>query len=147
VTRESHSHGVRQQEQEGSSGPSIPEFDALKHKASEYAGLERFNAPSQGKIVMTSDEVTALCPVTAQPDFYTVRIEYVPREWCLESKSLKLYLGTFRDTGVFCEALTEKIATDIHSVLAPSYTQVTVTQKSRGGIVIEATSLLGKVGY
>ena len=54
---------------------------------------------------MTSDELAAVCPITGQPDLYTAAIEYRPEALCLESKSLKLYLATYRNEGVFCEAL------------------------------------------
>ena len=55
---------------------------------------------------MTSDELTATCPITAQPDLYVATIEYEPQALCLESKSLKIYLSRFRTEGAFCEALT-----------------------------------------
>lgn len=139
--KEAHSHGVRKQEQEGSSGPSTPEFNALKKKAEVFHGLEVFPAPEHTTgVSMTSDEVTALCPVTGQPDQYIVSIHYIPVNLCLESKSLKLYLHQFRNEGVFCEALADRIAKDVFEALSPIYASASVSQKSRGGISIKAQS-------
>ena len=64
-------------------------------------------------VVLESDEVTSVCPVTGQPDYETVVIEYAPDTLCIESKSLKLYFWSFRDKGVFCEALAARIANDV----------------------------------
>src|ERR671935_241087 len=74
------------------------EFVALGHAGSEaYAGLETFANPGVSHVELTSDELTAVCPVTSQPDLYVATIEYWPQALCLESKSLKLYLNGFRD--------------------------------------------------
>jgi 7-cyano-7-deazaguanine reductase len=91
---------------------------------------------------MTSDEVTAVCPITNQPDLYVATIEYSPGALCLESKSLKLYLSSFRNEGVFCEALAVKIRDDVSNALdLPSdKVRVTLEQKARGGITITATA-------
>ena len=101
--------------------------------------LDTFPAPSGlDRVTMTSDEVTALCPVTGQPDYYVVKIEYVPGPLCIESKSLKLYLWHFRDKGVFGEQLAVDIRQKIVATIQPKACQVTVLQKARGGITIEA---------
>ena len=91
---------------------------------------------------MTSDELTAVCPITGQPDLYTATIEYDPKELCLESKSLKLYLMRFRDQGHFCEALAVKNRDDVADTLelAETGSAVTLVQKARGGITITARS-------
>ena len=91
---------------------------------------------------MTSDELVAVCPITGQPDFYTASIEYRPEALCLESKSLKLYLATYRNEGVFCEALAVKIRDDVAAALELPAEKVTValTQKARGGITITAST-------
>ena len=119
------------------------EFVALGHAGSEhYAGLETFPNPGVGEVEMTSDELTAVCPITSQPDFYTARIVYRPAGLCLESKSLKLYLMQFRNEGVFGEALAVKVRDDVAAALeldAPAVT-VTLVQKARGGITITATA-------
>jgi len=119
------------------------EFVALGHAGSDaYAGLETFANPGVEVVSMTSDELTAVCPITGQPDFYTATIEYRPRERCLESKSLKLYLGRFREQGAFCEALAVQIRDEVAHVLGLEQPDVHVTlvQKPRGGISITATA-------
>ena len=120
-----------------------PDFGALGHPGSEqYAGLETFPNPGVSHVEMTSDEVTALGPVVGYPDLYVATIEYWPAALCLESKSLKLYLNAFRNEEHFCEALAVRIRDDVAVVLElPSdKVRVTLTQKSRGGISITATS-------
>jgi 7-cyano-7-deazaguanine reductase len=119
------------------------EFVALGHAGSErYAGLETFPNPGVALVEMTSDELTAVCPITSQPDLYTATIEYQPRELCLESKSLKLYLARFRNEGAFCEALAVRIRDDVAAALELEAHDVRVTlrQKARGGITIAATA-------
>jgi 7-cyano-7-deazaguanine reductase len=89
---------------------------------------------------MTSDELTAVCPVTGQPDLYEVSIDYAPRDRCLESKSLKLYLMSFRNEGAFCEALAVRIRDDVAAALElpADAVRVALEQKARGGITITA---------
>jgi len=119
------------------------EFVALGHAGSQhYAGLETFANPGVSHVEMTSDELTAVCPITGQPDLYVASIEYSPNELCIESKSLKLYLARFRNEGVFCEALAVRIRDDIAGALEldPTYVTVTLEQKARGGITIVATA-------
>jgi len=117
-------------------------FQALGKTVREFKGFDTFPAPSCTEICLVSDEVTAVCPVTGQPDQYTVRICYTPTQLCLESKSLKLYFQSLRNAGIFCEALSAQIAADIHAALAPQSIIVTVTQKPRGGISIIAKTEL-----
>jgi 7-cyano-7-deazaguanine reductase len=110
---------------------------ALGKKVTTFKGFDTFpTPPSVVKVTCTSDEVTAVCPVTGQPDWYTVEIRYMPDEVCLESKSLKLYLHSFRNEGLFCEDLSRRIAEDIFKALEPQMVEVVVTQKPRGGISI-----------
>ena len=119
------------------------EFVALGHAGSEhYAGLESFENPGVSHVVMRSDELVAVCPVTGQPDLYVASIEFWPQGLCLESKSLKLYLNGFRNEGAFCEALAVRIRDDVAEALElPSdKVRVTLEQKARGGISIVATS-------
>jgi 7-cyano-7-deazaguanine reductase len=119
------------------------EFVALGHAGPEhYAGLESFPNPGVSQVEMVSDELTAVCPITGQPDFYVASIEYEPEGLCLESKSLKLYLARFRDEGAFCEALAVKIRDDVAEALELGTERVTVTleQKARGGITITAVA-------
>jgi 7-cyano-7-deazaguanine reductase len=117
------------------------EFVALGHAGSEhYAGLETFPNPGVSQVELVSDELTAVCPITGQPDFYLASIEYQPEGLCLESKSLKLYLARFRDQGAFCEALAVRIRDDVAQALelGPERVTVTLEQKARGGITITA---------
>jgi 7-cyano-7-deazaguanine reductase len=94
------------------------EFVALGHAGSEhYAGLETFENPGVARVEMTSDELTAVCPITGQPDLYVATIEYSSRSLCLESKSLKLYLASYRNEGAFCEALAVRIRDDVAAAL------------------------------
>ena len=119
------------------------DFVALGHSGSQhYAGLERFPNPGVSNVVMESDELTAVCPITGQPDLYHATIDYRPRALCLESKSLKLYLAAYRNEGHFCEALAVKIRDDVADALdlPADSVRVTLRQKARGGITISATS-------
>jgi 7-cyano-7-deazaguanine reductase len=118
------------------------EFVALGHAGSDaYAGLETFPNPGVEVVEMISDELTAICPITNQPDFYTAQIEYRPLALCLESKSLKIYLSRFRDQGAFCEALAVQIRDEVAAALELPADRVNVSlrQKARGGITITAS--------
>lgn len=86
------------------------------------------------EIEIEAPEFTALCPLTGQPDFAVMVIRYVPDEKCLESKSLKLYLGAFRMHGAFHEACVQKIADDLVDVLRPKKLFVEGRFTPRGGI-------------
>ena len=91
-------------------------------------------------IVHTAPEFTSVCPKTGQPDFGTIVIEYVPDKFCIELKSLKLYLQSYRNEGVFYETVTNKILDDLVKVCKPRYMLVTAEFTTRGGIssLIEA---------
>lgn len=105
--------------------------------------LECFDSPpSCTRVRFRTDEVTSMCPVTGQPDFSTVEIDYEPDRRCIESKSLKLYLWSFRDRNVFAEALAAEIAAEVQRAAKPHRVKVVVTQHVRGGIVTEATAEL-----
>ena len=119
------------------------EFVALGHAGSDaYAGLETFPNPGVTSVELVSDELTAVCPITNQADFYTATIEYRARERCLESKSLKLYLARFREQGAFCEQLAVQIRDEVAAALAleASDVHVKLVQKPRGGITITAST-------
>lgn len=119
------------------------QFVALGHAGSEhYAGLETFPNPGVARVELTSDELAAVCPITGQADLYVAVIDYVPERLCIESKSLKLYLASYRNEGAFCEALTVKIRDDVAEALElpKQRVQVTLTQKARGGITIRSFS-------
>jgi len=122
--------------------PTQQEFVALGHAGSDaYAGLETFPNPGVEQVELVSDELTAVCPITGQPDFYVATIQYRPDALCLESKSLKIYLSRFRDQGAFCEALAVRIRDEIAAALEvePADVHVTLRQKARGGITITAS--------
>ena len=82
-----------------------------------------------------------MCPITGQPDFGTVTIEYCPGQLCIESRALKYYLWAYREEGAFCESLAARIADDIVYAIDPQRVEVRVTQKVRGGIGIVATAV------
>ena len=103
--------------------------------------VECFPAPANVTLVRAmTEEVASLCPVTGQPDLSTVVIEYVPDGWCVESKSLKLYLWSFRDRQVFAEALAGEIAAEIFATATPRMVRVELTQRPRGAITVTAVA-------
>jgi len=99
--------------------------------------LETFPNPQSDRdyaIRMRIPEFTCLCPKTGQPDFATLHLEYVPDRLCVELKSLKLYVWSFRDEGAFHEAVTNRILDDLASVLDPRFIRLTAEFNVRGGI-------------
>jgi len=85
-------------------------------------------------ITFETSEFTSLCPITGQPDFATIKIEYIPGKLCVESKSLKLFLFAFRNEGSFYEDVTNRIFTDLTAVCKPRRLIVTGDFTARGGI-------------
>jgi len=105
--------------------------------------VEVFSAPPHlASVTFRNDELASICPVTEQPDLSTVAIEYEPDEWCVESKSLKLYLWGFRNRAVFAEALASEIAQEIMHSAQPARVVVRLNQRRRGGIEVEAVAEL-----
>ena len=103
--------------------------------------VEVFPAPEHVTTVrFSTDEVASMCPVTRQPDLSHVVIEYEPGEWCVESKSLKLYLWGFRDRAVFAEALAAEIAGEVMATATPAWVRATLTQRPRGGIEVSVVA-------
>ena len=102
--------------------------------------LDTFPNPGVIDVELTCREFTSLCPVTGQPDYAVIGIDYTPDKLCLESKSLKLYLGMYRLYGGFCEQVTHKICEDLFKVLTPKNIVVRGVFTWRGGIKIEAFS-------
>ena len=99
--------------------------------------LETFPNPEPGRdytIRMRMPEFTCLCPRTGQPDFATLDLEYVPDARCVELKSLKLYIWSFRDRGAFHEAVTNEIANRLVALLEPRFLRLTAQFNVRGGI-------------
>lgn len=102
--------------------------------------LETFPNPEPARdytIRMDLPEFTCLCPLTGQPDFARLKLEYVPAAHCVELKSLKLYLWSFRDEGAFHEAVTNRIADDLVAALAPRFLRLRAVFNVRGGIYTE----------
>ena len=103
--------------------------------------VEVFAAPDHvTEVRFSTDEVTSVCPVTGQPDISSVEITYVPEDWCVESKSLKLYLWGFRDRAVFAEELAAEIAAEFMTTAKPARVTVRLTQRPRGGITVTAVA-------
>jgi 7-cyano-7-deazaguanine reductase len=101
------------------------------------APLETFANPAHGSdytIRMTIPEFTCLCPKSGQPDFATLELEYVPDERCVELKSLKLYIWSYRDRGAFHEAVTNQILADLVAATSPRFMRLTAKFNVRGGI-------------
>src|SRR6201986_1220195 len=106
----------------------------------EAAVLERVANPHPDTLYLarfTAPEFTSLCPVTGQPDFAHLVIDYAPAEWLIESKSLKLYLASFRNHGAFHEACTLAIGRRIVEVAAPAWLRIGGYWYPRGGIPID----------
>ena len=100
-----------------------------------------------GRISVRLDcsEFTSLCPVTRQPDFATLVVEYVPDKHLVETKSMKLYLWRYRDRAVFNETLIDAIADDLWEQLAPLWLRITGSFNPRGGIAITARTERGNL--
>jgi 7-cyano-7-deazaguanine reductase len=99
--------------------------------------LETFTNPAPERdytIRMTIPEFTCLCPKTGQPDFATLKLEYVPDERCVELKSLKLYIWSFRNRGAYHEAVTNEILADLVAATAPRFMRLAADFNVRGGI-------------
>lgn len=106
----------------------------------EVAVLERVANPAPQRpylVRFTCPEFTSLCPITGQPDFATIVIDYVPAGWLVESKSLKLYLGAFRNHGAFHEAVTAAIGQRLVDELSPAWLRIGAYFMPRGGIPID----------
>ena len=114
--------------------PEVLETFENRHKENDY--WVRFNCP----------EFTSLCPITGQPDFAEIRISYIPGDRMVESKSLKLYLFSFRNHGDFHEDCVNKIMKDLVKLMDPKYIEVTGYFTPRGGISIHPYANYGRPG-
>ena len=114
--------------------PEVLETFVNKHQENDY--WVRFNCP----------EFTSICPITGQPDFATILIDYIPNVLMVESKSLKLYLFSFRNHGAFHEDCVNIILKDLVRVMDPKYIEVTGLFTPRGGISIHPYCNYGKQG-
>ena|SRR5690606_13972440 len=112
--------------------------------------LETFENPHPERdytIRIEVPEFTCLCPKTGQPDFAELRLEYVPDRRCVELKSLKLYVWSFRDEGHFHEAVTNRILSDLVQVTDPRYMRLTAEFNVRGGIYTTVVAEHRKAGW
>ena len=91
-------------------------------------------------VMHEAPEFTSLCPKTGQPDFATITVEYIPDKLCIELKSLKLYLNSFRNDGIYFESVTNRILDDLVAACQPRFMRITAEFNTRGGIssVVEA---------
>ena len=105
--------------------------------------LETFDNPKPGRdyvIRMRMPEFTCLCPKTGQPDFATLYLDYIPNKRCVELKSLKLYLWSYRDKGAFHEAVTNELADELVSLLSPRFLRLRAEFYVRGGIYTDVVA-------
>jgi 7-cyano-7-deazaguanine reductase len=112
--------------------------------------LEVFPNPTAGRdylIHMEIPEFTCLCPKTGQPDFATLILDYIPDKECVELKSLKLYIWSYRNEGAFHEAVTNRIVDDLVAVLKPKYLRLTAKFYVRGGIYTTVVAEHRKSGW
>ena len=112
--------------------------------------LETFPNPSTDRdytIRMRIPEFTCLCPKTGQPDFATLHLEYVPDAKCVELKSLKLYIWSYRDEGAFHEAVTNRILDDLVQAMKPRFIRLTAEFYVRGGIYTTVVAEHRKTGW
>ena len=102
----------------------------------EEAVLERVKnpCPEPYMVRLVAPEFTSICPVTGQPDFATLKLEYTPDEKCVELKSLKMYMWTFRERGAFHEAVTNEIIDHLVAATDPRWMKLTMKFNVRGGI-------------
>ena len=110
-------------------------FKSLGEKVTKFAGFDTFPThQTLESVIFEIEDFASVCPVTGQPDFSSVTITLCPNGKGLETKTLKLYLETFRDRGIFCEDLATTILADLAVALNPYYLEVIVSQHVRGGI-------------
>ena len=122
----------------------------LRPETPEQAKLESFpnKYPDRAyTIVFDCPEFTSLCPITGQPDFACITITYIPHLKCIESKSLKFYLFSFRNTGMFHEEITNRILDDLVAACQPRWAKVRGLMNPRGGISIDVTAEYTMPGY
>jgi len=121
-----------------------------KPSAQPSKDLETFDNPNQSRdihIHMQIPEFTCLCPKTGQPDFATLTLDYIPDKRCVELKSLKLYIWSFRNKGCFHEAVTNQILDDLVKATEPRFMRLTAKFFVRGGVFTNVTAEHKKVGW
>ena len=134
----------------------------MARRRSSYEGLQenirRFKTPKievwRNKysdrdylVKIETSEYTCICPNTGLPDFAAIKIEYIPGEWCIELKSFKLYLVSFRSVGIFHEHATNKILDDLVKACKPRYMKLEMEYNLRGGIKTSTMAEYKRKGY
>ncbi len=112
--------------------------------------LETFANPHPDRdytIRIRLPEFTCLCPKTGQPDFATLHLEYVPDQACIELKSLKLYIWSYRDEGVFHEAVTNRIVSDLVDACQPRFLRLRAEFNVRGGVYTDVVAEYRRAGW
>lgn len=109
--------------------------------------LQVFESPSRTPFVIehVNEEFTSVCPVTGHPDFGRIVVRFVPGATCVELKSLKLYFQSFRNEGIYYEAVTNRIRDDLAAAMKPAWLQVVTEWKGRGGIHSRIVATAGAV--
>lgn len=105
--------------------------------------LDTFDNPQTDRdytIRIDTPEFTCLCPMTGQPDFATIQVEYIPDQLCLELKALKLYFWSYRDEGAFHEAVTNKMLSDMVGAIQPRFMRVSADFNVRGGVYTQVVA-------
>lgn len=126
---------------------NMDDLSLLGSTTNEFKGLEAFpnlNSERDYTVTLTTSEFTCVCPKTGQPDFATIKITYVPDLKIVESKSLKLYFQSFRNTGVFHEHVANMILDDLLKAIQPRWCRVVADFGIRGGIAISVDAEYSK---
>ena len=123
--------------QEDIRGLKTPKIEVWRNKYSDRDYL----------VKIETAEFTCTCPKTGLPDFATIRIEYIPGEWCIELKSFKLYLVSFRGVGIFHEHVTNKILDNLVKASKPRYMKLEMEYNLRGGIKTSTKAEYKSKGY
>jgi len=116
-------------------------FDSSEKIRTDFLEVFPYKGEKQ-YITYKTDEFSAVCPFSGLPDIATVIIDYIPKKHCLELKSLKYYFVSFRNVGIYQEAVTDRVAHDLWEVLSPHYLKITTIYNTRGGI--NATCMMEK---
>lgn len=122
-------------------------FTALGKNQTTFTGLDVFDRPENVvEVSLVGEELTAFCPITHQPDFYKYEVCYRPVSSCIESKTFKLMIGSYREQSAFAETLASDIAQQVHDATGAD-TDVILTQQVRGGVSITAKASIPRSSF
>lgn len=122
-------------------------FTALGKNQTTFTGLDVFDRPENVvEVSLVGEELTAFCPITHQPDFYRYEVRYRPVSSCIESKTFKLMIGSYREQSAFAETLASDIAQQVHDATGAD-TDVILTQQVRGGVSITAKASIPRSSF